>query len=186
MTNHFLPAFGRRASLRIDAKVWGFAIALLALCMSCAEETDAPEIIQDDLVVAQVGDKAITVAQLREFSDNLPQRHQGTKIGLERARDHLQTMIDMELLLMEAQNERIAQSPDFLRTMEKIKKRKLVGVFQQRNIKVEIKENELREYVKKEGLSRALRLGDILVDSKDKAEAVFAEIKGGKKFCAGC
>ena len=182
MANHFLPAFGRRASLRMDAKVWGFAIALLALCMSCAEETDAPEVIQDDLVVAQVGDKAITAEQLREFSDNLPQLHQGTKTGLARARDHLQTVIDMELLLMEAQNERIAQSPDFLSTMEKIKKRKLVGVFQQRNIKVEIQENELREYVEKEGLSRALRLGDILVDSKDKAEAVFAEIKGGKSF----
>ena len=166
----------------MDAKVWGFSIALLALCMSCAEETDAPEVTQDDLVVAQVGDKAITVKQLREFSDNLPKRHQSTKTGLERARNHLQTMIDMELLLIEAQNERIAQSPDFLRKMEKIKKRKLVGVFQQRNIKVAIKENELQEYVEKEGLSRALRLGDILVDSKDKAEAVFAEIKGGKSF----
>ena len=152
------------------------------MCMSCAEETDAPEATQDDLVVAQVGDKAITVKQLREFSDNLPKRHQSTKTGLERERDHLQTMIDMELLLMEAQNERIAQSPDFLRKMEKIKKRKLVGVFQQRNIKVEIKENELQEYVEKEGLSRALRLGDILVDNKDKAEAVFEEIKGGKSF----
>ena len=166
----------------MDAKVWGFSIALLALCMSCAEETDAPEVTQDDLVVAQVGDKAITVKQLREFSDNLPKRHQSTKTGLERARNHLQTMIDMELLLIEAQNERIAQSPDFLRKMEKIKKRKLVGVFQQRNIKVAIKENELQEYVEKERLSRALRLGDILVDSKDKAEAVFAEIKGGKSF----
>ena len=182
MTYHFLPAFGRRASLRMDAKVWGFSIALLALCMSCAEETDAPEVTQDDLVVAQVGDKAITVKQLREFSDNLPKRHQSTKTGLERARNHLQTMIDMELLLIEAQNERIAQSPDFLRKMEKFKKRKLVGVFQQRNIKVAIKENELQEYVEKERLSRALRLGDILVDSKDKAEAVFAEIKGGKSF----
>ena len=66
--------------------------------------------------------------------------------------------------------------------MKKIKTRKLVGVFQQRNIKVKIKENELREYVEKEGLSRALRLGDILVDSKDKAEAVFAKIKGGESF----
>ena len=108
----------------MDAKVWGFAIALLALCMSCTEKTDAPEVTQDDLVVAQVGDKAITAEQLREFSDNLPQRHQGTKTGLARARDHLQTMIDMELLLMEAQNERIAQSPDFVSTIEKNKKKK--------------------------------------------------------------
>ena len=182
MTYHFSSALGGRASLRMNIKIWGFSIALLAMCISCAEETDAPEVTQDDLVVAQVGDAAITVTHLREFSDNLPKRHQGTKTGLERARDHLQTMIDMELLLMEAQNERIAQSPAFLRTMEKIKKRKLVGVFQQRNIKVEIKENELQEYVEKEGLSRALRLGDILVDSKDKAEAVFEEIKEGKSF----
>ena len=36
--------------------------------------------------------------------------------------------------------------------------------------------------MEKEGLSRALRLGDILVDSKDKAEAVLAKIKGGESF----
>ena len=166
----------------MDVKVWGFSIALLAICMSCAEETDTPAVTLDGLVVAQVGDKAITAKQLREFSDNLPKRHQSTKTGLARERDHLQTMIDMELLLMETQNERIAQSPDFLRKMRKMKTRKLVGVFQQRNIKVKIKENELREYVEKEGLSRALRLGDILVDSKDKAEAVFAKIKEGESF----
>ena len=166
----------------MDVKVWVFSIALLAICMSCAEETDTPAVTLDDLVVAEVGDKAITVKQLREFSDNLPKRHQSIKTGLERERDHLQTMIDMEFLLMEALNERIAQSPDFLRKMETIKKRKLVGVFQQRNIKVKIKENEIQEYVEREELSRALRLGDILVDSKDKAEAVFAELKGGESF----
>ena len=95
----------------MDVKVWVFSIALLAICMSCAEETDTPAVTLDGLVVAQVGDKAITAKQLREFSDNLPKRHQSTKTGLARERDHLQTMIDMELLLMETQNERIAQSP---------------------------------------------------------------------------
>ena len=164
------------------AKIWGLPIALFAMCMGCAGEKEAPAVVRDDLVVAQVGDKTITAEQLRKFSHNLPKRHQSAKIDLEKQRDHLQTMIDMELLMMEVQNERIAQSPGFLMKMNKIRKTKLVSIFQKRRIKFDIKESEIEEYIKKEGLSRALRLSDIMVDSRDKAAAALEEISKGKSF----
>ena len=167
----------------MDFKLWGFSIALLAMCLNCAGEKDeAPEVALDDLVVAQVGDKTITAKQLRKFSNTLPKRHQAKETGLERHKDHLQTMIDMELLKMEAQNENIAQSPRFLRKISKAQKIKLSTTYQKRNIKVVIKESEIREYVEKEGLSRALRFRDIQVASKTKAEALLKEIKGGGNF----
>ena len=156
--------------------------ALLLVSTYCAEEKqESAAVPAPDPIIAQVGDQAITLGQFRAFSRDIPTYLQSEKTGLERVRNHLQTMIDRELLAMEALDQGIDQSPRFLRKMRRFKEKRLLAVFQAREIRVKITQEEVAEYFEKEGLSRAVRFDEILVEGEDKA-AVVGELKAGKSF----
>ena len=159
--------------MRKIVRIFGSITVFLAACMGCAVE-------KDDLVVAQVGNKTISAKQLRAYSDKLPENLKGKKARLEEA--HLQIMIDVELLLMEASSEGVDKSRDFLKKLDKAVQIRLVNAFQQREIEVGVTGDEVEEYIKEEGLSRAIRLGDIMVAGEDQAKAALEEIRGGKSF----
>ena len=161
--------------VRKAAGIWPFPIALLIISMSCTGK-------KEDLVLAQVGDKKIIVKQLEEFSDEVPLHFQSTKTGIEKQRNDLQTVIDMELLMMEARAKGIDKSLRFLRKMHKSRTQKLLSIFQQRELALDIKEEDLRDLFEKSEYSRAIRFSDIMVDSEDKARAALEEIKQGKSF----
>ena len=163
------------AGVKKATRIRVFPIAFLVICMSCAKQ-------KGDLVVAQVGDKTITLKEFQEFYDKLPEYFHSKKTGMEGERNHLQTMIDMELLTMESPKVGIDKSLAFLRKMNKAKKEKLVGIFQQRGIKIDVKEEEIQEFFEKHGFSRGIRFSDITVDSEDKVKLAFEEIKKGKSF----
>ena len=58
----------------------------------------------DSVVLARVGDSEITEKELVEFVDRLPEHIRSEKQGVEADRDHLDSMIDRELLLLEARS----------------------------------------------------------------------------------
>jgi parvulin-like peptidyl-prolyl isomerase len=160
--------------LRWAASVFSLSIVLMMVFIGCAEEAKD--------VVARVGDGRITATQLRTYIDNLPEDARSDKAELDEGRDHLMTMIEMEIMLLEAYKDGIDKSPSFLKKMDKSRRTKLVDTYQKREIKVTIEEGDLEEYVKEKGYNRALRLADIMVADKDKAETVIKEIKAGKSF----
>lgn len=156
--------------------------ALLFVGTHCAEEKQESAAVPDpDPIIAQVGDRAITLQQFRAFSRDIPQYLQSEKTGIERVRNHLQTIIDRELLAMEALAQGIDQSPRFLRKMRRFKEKRLLAVFQAREIRVKITREEVAEYFAREGLSKAIRFDEILVEGGDKA-AVVGELRAGKSF----
>ena len=155
--------------------------ALLLVGTYCAEEKQESTAVPDpDPIIAQVGDKAITLGQFQTFSRDIPKYLQSEKTGIERVRNHLQTMIDRELLAMEALAQGIDQSPRFLRKMRRFKEKRLLAVFQAREIRVKITREEVAEYFEREGLSRAVRFDEILVEGEDKATAAVGELRAGK------
>ena len=155
--------------------------ALLLVGTHCAEEKQESAAVPDpDPIIAQVGDRAITLEQFRAFSRDIPTYLQSEKTGIERVRNHLQTMIDRELLAMEALAQGIDQSPRFLKKMRRFKEKRLLAVFQAREIRVKITQEEVAEYFEREGLSRAVRFDEILVEGEDKAAAALGELKAGK------
>ena len=84
------------------------SLALLLICTGCGPQDENP-------TVAEVGDRTITVQDVRDFLAKLPEHAKGEEAGKEPLRYHLQTIIDMELLLMEARNqglERSSRLPD--------------------------------------------------------------------------
>ena len=152
-------------------------LAILTVLMGCTVEVG-------DRVVAQIGDEQITVDQLRKFMDSLPEYAKAEHNGVEEARNHLNTMINIELLIMEAQAADLDESPELRAQLERGRLEKLVGIFQDRALEVEeeVEESEVREYAERMGLTRAVRLADIMVSSRENALVVLRELKTGVPF----
>ena len=145
--------------------------------MGCTVETG-------DRAVAQIGDQEITVDQLQKFIAGLPEYSKTEHPGVEEARNHLNTMINIELLIMEAKAADLDESPEFRARLAGIRREKLVSTFLDRAIEVaeEVAESEVREYAERMGLTRAIRLADIMVPSRENALAVLRELKSGVPF----
>ncbi len=152
-------------------------LVILTVLMGCTVETG-------DRVVAQIGDEEITVDQLQEFMDGLPEYAKAEHTGVEEARNHLNTMINIELMIMEAQAADLDESPEFRTRLAQVRQEKLASTFQDRALEVEeeVEESEVREYAERMGLTRAIRLADIMVPSRENALAVLRELKNGVPF----
>ena len=148
---------------------------LVIVFMSCGKD-------KGELVVAQVADETITVSELQEFGGELPEHLQSKKEGIEKVKEHLQTMIDMKLMIIEVGKKGIDKSLGSLSKIHQTKKKRLVGTFQKSEIKIDIKEEEVQEFFESSHFSRAIRFSDITVDSEDKARAALEELKRGKSF----
>ncbi len=135
-----------------------------------------------DAVVARVGDMEITAADLREFSGRMPEQLRGETAGIERAKNHLRTMTDREILRLEAQARGLDQSRGFLKKLSKARRERIVGLFQAREIEIETNPEEFEEFVAREEHDRAIRFSEIIVESKAAAERARAEIDGGRSF----
>ena len=152
-------------------------LVILTVLMGCTVE-------MGDRVVAQIGDEEITVDQLQEFMDGLPEYAKAEHTGVEEARNHLNTMINIELMIMEAQAADLDESPEFRTRLAQVRQEKLASTFQDRALEVEeeVEESEVREYAERMGLTRAIRLADIMVPSRENALAVLRELKNGVPF----
>ena len=151
------------------------SLALLLICTGCGPQDENP-------TVAAVGDQTITVQDVRDFLAKLPEHAKGEEAGKEQSRDHLQTMVDIELLLMEARSQGLERSSAYLTRMIRIRKAKLVSEYERRTIDATVEDGEVEEYIDREGLARAVRLGDILVADLETAEKAAREIEGGASF----
>ncbi len=147
-------------------------LALLLTVAGCALEDDS---------IARVGDRAITAQDLQDFIDKL--QHAGDADAREQPPiDHLQTIIDFELMLLEARSRGIDRSSVYLARMDRIRKAKLVSEFEGRSIDTTVQEGELEEFIDRKGFDRAIRLGDIAVADLETAEEAVREIEAGARF----
>ena len=151
------------------------SLALLLISTGCGPQDENP-------TVAEVGDRTITVRDVRDFLAKLPEHAKDEEAEKEPLRDHLQTMIDMELLLMEARSQGLERSSPYLTRVIQIRKAKLVSEYERRMIDATVEDGEIEEYIDREGLDRAIRLGDILVADRETAEKAAREIEGGTSF----
>ena len=151
------------------------SLALLLTCTGCGPQDENP-------TVAEVGDQTITVQDVRDFLAKLPEYAKGEEAGKEPLRVHLQAMIDTELLLLEARSQGIEKSSSYLTRMIRIRKAKLVGEYERRTIEVTVADGEVEEYIVREGLARAIRLGEIVVADLETTEEAARQIEAGVSF----
>lgn len=138
----------------------------------------------DDLVLAKVKDKEITAKDLRKFADNLPEHYKAEKPGIEGYEEYLQTMVDKELLLLEAEARGIDKSQYFIDTMDGIKRSKLINAIVKKYVsdKITITEDEMQQYMVDEKFNREIRGRRIVVETKEDADSVMAELAKGRSF----
>ena len=129
-------------------------------------------------VVARVGDKAITAADVRD----LISRRSAEDGPADPAMEHLRTLVDMELLLLEAEKEGVRDSPFFRRRSARARRDKLVGALEARRLDVTVSDEEVGQYIEREGYNRAIRTADIMVRDLETATRVLRLIEEGADF----
>ena len=136
---------------------------------------------EESAAVAVVAGKEITVEDVRALAAR--RAPEGPQAGApERLEEHLQALVDRELLLLEAEKEAIEDSPFYARRMGRLRRDKLVGTLEARTLAVTVGDDEVARYIRQEGYDRALQTADIMVADLETAEHVLELIEQGADF----
>ena len=166
-------------------EVWGSsAIAVLALAaiVGCGEELNqSPE-----PAVAEVGDAVITVAEFNAFSARIPQGMKEGESNEAVKRTVLESLIDKTLLVLEATATEVEQDSSFKRDLARYERSRLMNLYVQREVvaKTQITPEEVQQLYRESGRDRALRLGGIMLESVQEAEAIVERLSAGEDFYA--
>jgi peptidyl-prolyl cis-trans isomerase C len=150
-------------------------VALMGLALifsACAK--------QDSRVVAQVGERTITVAQLQErFGDARPV---SPEEELTRKRQVLENMIDAELMIMGAIEAELDKEDDFQAKIKEIERNALLETLYMQEIveKSTPSEKEMKKYYEKLGWE--VKASHILVKTEEEAQEIIKQLSEGGDF----
>ncbi|HWM82257.1 MAG TPA: peptidylprolyl isomerase [Pseudolabrys sp.] len=162
----------------------GFAAAaLLAVGLFLAPA--APARAQDDPVLAKVNG-----VEIRQSDVALAEEEAGAQLpqmAPEARRDYLVSFLsDMVMVAQAAEQQKLADSPQFKRRMAFNRNRLLMDELLQKAGKAAVTDQALRdtyqEAVKQMGDEEEVRARHILVESEDEAKAIVADLKKGANF----
>ena len=148
----------------------------LALHPGCSD--DNPEIL------ATIGEEEVTLSQLLEFVERTPERLRSQKPGAEAMRDHLQSLIDMQLMELEARGRDLHEDPGFQEEFGKLRRKRLIAELLRRHLEDQgqLGTEELRRRYVESKWSRQLQLAHIELAGEAEAQKALAEIRGGRSF----
>ena len=152
-------------------------LAVAAVLPGCGEDPRGP-------VLAEVGDSRIHASELRRYEERLAESLRSREAGIEGRRQHLQALIDKEILIREAAARGWDRDRDMRRRLEREWTRRLVQEFLAREVdaKITLEEQEVRDHYLKSGRDRAVRCGRIDVGSREEAEKIVRLLEGGADF----
>lgn len=151
---------------------WSLIVLLFAGCGK-----DAP-------VIARVGDAVITAPELQRFVDRLPAGLRSEKEGRAADLDHLESMVDQELLLQEARIRGVDTSRVVSRKLEQLVRQRLVSRYQTRVIapRVEVAPAEIERAFTEKGFNRERLFSRMLVVTTKEVEEVQQQLREGEPF----
>jgi peptidyl-prolyl cis-trans isomerase C len=145
---------------------------LVVLFSACAK--------QDSRVVAQVGERTITVAQLQErFGDARPV---SPEEELTRKRQVLENMIDAELMIIGAIEAKLDKEDDFQAKIKEVERNALLEALYMKEIveKSTPSEKEMKKYYEKLGWE--VKASHILVKTEEEAQEIIKQLSEGGDF----
>lgn len=162
-------------------------LVLLLVALGCGGSGSDSESTQTSppdpsSVLAQVGEQTITEADLRSFYERMPESLQSDHGGIEGARNHLQTLIDMELLRIAALDRGVDTSAAFVAKMRQHVRDRLVGHYIREHVRVSVSNDEVKARLAEMGLTRRLRVAQIVTANHDSALQALADIGSGVTF----
>ena len=152
------------------------AIGCLSLIAACSFSP------VDKSVVARVGQVDITFEDVLRFKGTMPALLLSEKEGIEALDEYLQAMIDMELLLLEAQP--LAADSIFAEKWAEARDNKLFEEFIQLEIqdKIDLSPEEIKRQWSESKWNRLLKLARIRSATTDEAAQVLRQLEGGTPF----
>ena len=138
----------------------------------------------DDNVVARIDTVEITVEDLLRFNMDMPALLRSEEQGVQMWREYLDSMVDMELLLLEAHKQGLDQDSAFLDKWEHERQQKLIREILRREVKEKssFSPEELRRSFEQSKWNRMLKLARIQVETEEDARQVVEELEQGKGF----
>ena len=157
-------------------------LLLSGLFVACGDQQ--PPASPAELVVAEVGDKSITTAEFAEFSSLIPEGMHEGDTPLAVARNLLNSLIDKELLLQEAQASNIENMTWFIDELTNYERSRILRLYEQREIisKLNITEEMVDAHYRATRRDRSIRLGGIMVDTEEEANALYQQLQDGADF----
>ena len=140
----------------------------------------------EDLVVARIGEVEIDAPQLLEFEEKIHPDLRSKKTGADAYFDYLQTMIDKELMVLEAKKRGLDQRADFRRKMDKLYSDRVLRRFLQLEVydKIVHTQEEMLAHQRETGRDRAVQVRRIVVATMQEAREIKAALEGGDDFDA--
>ena len=135
-------------------------------------------------ILAIVGNETISSSEFKAFKSRVSAGMQVGETPLEIDKNLLEALIDMKLLLREAHAQNIYSDPVFLKRMDEQVKSRLLKLYRKRQIvdKVLVTDEELHRHYRATHRDRALRLGGIMVETREEAQQVVAALETGADF----
>ena len=163
----------QHAALRVRSLL----LSLLVVLGACGKQ-------EEEEIVAVVGQKAIHAEELRRFALNLLPGLYTDKQGQEAREDYLQSLIDQELLLLEARNRGLEQDAQLVEKLSNKQRKYIVSVLRQREITplVEVTEEDIRRHFEELGLARERFLTAIAVASQQEAGELQQRLAAGESW----
>lgn len=163
-------------------------LAVLVACsflFGCAEEPAAPGaggLVVTGTALAQVGDRPIDEREFRRYEARIQSQHRSLAEGVQKHREHLLTLIDIKLMAREARARGLDQSPEWGKAVSLARHKAMVEAYirEQVGLQIEISEDELRANFAVHPARHAVRGAHILLDSRARADSIYAEIAAGR------
>ena len=147
---------------------------LVGVCISCGEERP-----DDADLLAKVGAVEITATDLRTFEANLKEAAMRAQ-----HRDNLQTLIDREVLLLEANERGLQRDEEILAELAQRATRALADAMLRRNVeaKVAVTEDDIEKAYARPGWGEKVATMEIFVPNEEQARQVQALLAQGEDF----
>jgi parvulin-like peptidyl-prolyl isomerase len=154
---------------------------LLVLSAACGQEQKP---LEGDEVLAEVNGEAIAAAELERFERGLPEHLRSAREGLEAHGEHLQSLVDRRLMLLEAEKRGLGQRPGLGQALVELVNERLAAEMAAELIdaRLEIREEELRQAYEQYGLGWEVWPAHILSASEEEARQVLRLLEQGASF----
>ena len=160
------------------AKFVNQAVCVLALLLiGCGAD-------EDETIVARVGEVEIGQAEFAAFVERLPPGLHSSKEGREADREHLQSMIDEELMFAEAHALGVDTSLAVEHQLREMVRQRLVERYRAQVIvpQVEITAEDIERAFAEMGFDRERLFSRILVRTREELETVGRDLREGQPF----
>ena len=153
-----------------------FLMGIAALLCGCGSD------LADETLV-QVGDVAIGETDLREFEERLPDKLRPTEWNEQAMRSLLQSLVDRELMVREAQALGYDEDAELAGRLRRIYVQRLKEGLLADNLEaIAVEESQIEEAYRSDGWNRKWRVAHIATASREEAAEIISALRNGADF----